>query len=158
MYTCTVCKKSFKYPSFGPCDEQIGNHTVEQKTYVHGGSSNIQNIRDRRKYSPVVFLRADTEAITPTGQIVHTSPLVVEFSDAKYTTGNPEEQYYLENVGAKQFPIFWGEEGEKVWRENQLSPTQQAEIQRAELADLTRKIKESNDLLAQTRNRQKVTA
>jgi hypothetical protein len=157
MYTCTVCKKDFDYPDFD-CTKQIGKHTVEAKTYVHGGSSNIQNIRDRRRFSPTVFLRADTQAITPTGQIVHTDPLVVEFTDAKYTTGNPEEQYWLETVASKKFPIYWGEEGEKVWRENQLSPTQQAEIQRAELADLTRKIKESNDLLSQTRNRQKVTA
>jgi hypothetical protein len=157
MFTCTVCKKEFKYPDF-VCTERIGNHVVAEKTYVHGGSSNIQNIRDRRRFSPTVFLRADTEAITPSGQIVHTEPLVVEFSDARFTTGDPEKQYYLENLAAKKFPISWGEEGEKVWRENQLSPTQQADLQKAELADLTRKIKESNDLLSQTRNRQKVTA
>lgn len=157
MFTCLVCKEEFDYPDFA-CKKRVGNHVVADKTYVHGGSANIQNIRDRRKFSPTVFLRADTEAITASGQIVHTEPLVVEFSDAKFTTGDPEKQYWLENMAAKKFPISWGEEGEKVWRQNQLNPNQQAELQKAELADLTRKIKESNDLLAQTRSRQKVSA
>jgi hypothetical protein len=149
---CTVCNAEVEYPKFGPCHKQPGNHTVEPKTYVHGGSSHIQNVRDRRRFSPTVYLKADTEAIGLNGERIQTPALFVEFADARYTTTNPEQQWYLENSASKSLPIFWGDKGEEVWRKNQLSVEQQHTLATAELANTQRQIKEANALLEQTKN------
>jgi hypothetical protein len=123
---CLECNKEFKYPNF-KCAELPGNHKVESKLYVYGGSVNIQNIRDRRKFAPEVTLKADTEATAEDGTKIRTSRCC-SLLGCRYTTENPEEQYYLENVAAKKFPIIWGPDAEETWRKNQLTPEQQTAI------------------------------
>ena len=147
---CLECKKEFKYPNF-KCEELPGNHKVESKLYVYSGSVNIQNIKDRRKFAPEVILKADTEATAEDGTKIRTAMLSVRFSDARYTTDNPEEQYYLENVAAKKFPIIWGDGAEDTWRKNQLTPEQQTAIVQDELKQAERKLKETNELLAKVK-------
>lgn len=151
---CKVCNAVVEYPNF-QCSKQPGRHVVESKTYYHAGSATIQSIRDRRKFSPTIILKHEKQRMDENNLIVTEPGIDVQFFDAQYTTADPEEQYYLERLGAKN-EIFWGDEGLQMWRRNQLTDAQQVEIQKAELADLTekvRKVKESQDLLAQVKAR-----
>jgi hypothetical protein len=148
---CLECGKENKYPNF-KCESRPGNHKVESKLYVYSGSVNIQNIKDRRKFAPEVTLKADTEATAEDGTKIRTQRLAVRFNDARYVTEDPEEQYYLENVAAKKFPIIWGDGAEETWRKNQLTPEQQTAIVQDELKQAERKLKETNELLANVKS------
>lgn len=148
---CIECNKEFKYPNF-KCADLPGNHKLESKLYVYSGSVNIQNIKDRRKFAPEVMLKADTEATAEDGTKIRTALVSVRFSDARYVTEDAEEQYYLENVAAKKFPIIWGDSAEETWRKNQLTPEQQTAIVQDELKHAERKLKETNELLANVKS------
>lgn len=134
-----------EYNGFGPCKKHPGNHVVESVLYYHPGARDIQDLRDRRKFAPVIHLVPVYHRIDPkTGNSIQTKGLSVQFGDGKLQTSDPEVQFYLQ----QKLDIAFGEGGEKMWREIYLTPQQNLDIAKAELADTQRKIKESNDLLA----------
>jgi hypothetical protein len=137
-----------EYQGFGPCKKHPGNHVVEAVTYYHPGARDIQDIRDRRKFSPVIHLVPVYHRIDPkTGNSIQTKGLQVQFGDGKLDTADPQIQFYLE----QKPDIAFGEGGLKMWREIYLNPQQNLDIAKAELADTQRQIRESNELLAQVK-------
>lgn len=131
---------------FGPCKKHPGNHVVESVTYYHPGGRDLQDTRDRRKFSPTihlvpVYVREDPK----TGRSVQTRGLVVQFEQSgKLETSDPQIQFYLE----QKPDIAYGDAGLRMWREIYLTTEQNLGVAKAELAETERKIKESNDLLA----------
>lgn len=135
----------YDYQGFGPCKKHPGNHVVEAVTYYHPGARDIQDQRDRRKFSPTIHLVPVYTRIDPkTGNSIQTKGLQVLFQDGKLETADPQIQFYLE----QKPDIAHGEGGLKMWRDIYLTTDQNLGIAKAELAETERKIKESNDLLA----------
>lgn len=161
---CTECGEMVdyngtdeKYFGFGPCKKKKGNHTVEAVTYYHPGGKMIQDIRDRRIFSPDIILLPVYEYQAEGGKILKTHGVSAHFYDGKFETADPEQQWYLDQKG----DIQSGDEGLKMWREIYLTPEQNLSIKAAELkqkegelADIDRKIKENNSLLEQLKAKQ----
>lgn len=134
------------WQGFGPCKKSRGKHTVAAITYFHPGARDVQDLRDRRKFAPTIVLMPRYDRVID-GKPVQSRALNVQFYDGKLETSDPEVQYLLE----EKLDIAWGEGGLRMWREIYLTPEQQGNIAKAELADTQRQIRESNDLLAQVR-------
>lgn len=153
---CEVCKESVVYDesrNWMKCSRLPGHHRVEEKTYFHLGGAHLQNLIDRRGWSPMVILRAGTEIIhnRDTGEKSISPTVKVIFMMQKVITSDPEIQFYLETKGDRD--IVWGKEGEDQWAKVYFTPDQQAARKRAELEALDRKITEQNALLAETQSR-----
>lgn len=147
QFTCTVCKKGFDYPDFD-CTRQPGKHSVETKNYYHLGGASIQNPRDRRMFSPTVVLNAGKERISDSGDSVTLGRVVITFNDGgTFSTSDPEQQYYLD----RKHGISEGEEGLKAWQKIYLTPEQRKNVAETELAEIDRKIREQNDVLARAK-------
>lgn len=155
---CLNCKKEVKYNGedlvnfgFGPCKAKPGNHVVEPVTFYHPGARDIQDLKDRRKFAPVIILVPSYESQDPkTGNKTKTRGVSVQFNDGRYETGNPEEIFYL-----RQKPdIAEGDEGLKMWQKIYLTPEQLNKVNEATLADQERRIRENQDLLAQVKANQ----
>jgi len=153
---CEVCKEQVTYDeskAWAKCAKLPGNHRVEEKIYYHLGGSHLQNLIDRRGWSPMVILRAGTEIVLnrETGQKGISPTLKVVFLMQKVITSDPEIQFLLETKGDRD--IVWGKEGENEWAKVYFTPDQQAARKRAELEAIERKIVEQNSLLAETQQR-----
>lgn len=147
--TCTVCHKEFGYPDF-TCSGQPGNHQLPSKTYYHPGGKHIQDLRDRRRFSPTLILRPACESFHDGQQEAGSNQLAVTFKDGKYTTSDAQLQYYLD----REAEVKSGDAGETMWRSIYLTDQQQANLAKNELAALQsqlRQMKESKDLLEQVK-------
>jgi hypothetical protein len=154
---CTLCDTAVEYDGtdpkffgFGPCKKKVGNHLVESKTYYHPGGRDIQDQRDRRRFAPHIILLPVYEYQAEGGKIFKTHGVEANFYDGKFETADPEQQWYLDQKAG----IMSGDEGLKMWRQIYLTETQNLNIAKAELEDVNRQIKESNDLLAQVKAKQ----
>lgn len=155
---CEVCKQEVEYDetkSWAKCSRLPRNHRVEERHYYHLGGSHLQNLIDRRSWSPTVILRPGTEVIANagTGEKSISQTIKVVFSMQRLITDDPELQFYLETKNSRD--IVWGKEGEEQWKKIYFTPDQQAAMKRAELESLDRKIDERNALLADTQSRTK---
>lgn len=139
------------YSGFGPCKRHPGKHRVECKTYYHSGARDIQDQRDRRKFSPQINLVPSYPKQDPkTGLTVNTRGLMVQFGDGKLDTEDPEVQFYLD----RNPEVGYGEAGLRMWRDIYLNEKQQTDVAKAELVDLevkNRKLREENALLEQVK-------
>lgn len=154
---CTLCAATVEYDGsdpkffgFGPCKKKAGNHQVESVTYYHPGARSIQDQRDRRLFSPHVILLPVYEYQAEGGKVFKTHGVDAQFSDGKFETNDPEKQWYLDQKG----DIMTGPEGLEMWRSIYLTTEQNLGIQKAELAETQRQIKESNSLLEQLKAKQ----
>jgi hypothetical protein len=154
---CTACGETVDYNGedakwfgFGPCKKKIGNHIVEPVTYYHPGGKGIQDLRDRRIFAPDVILLPVYEYQAEGGKILKTHGVSAHFYDGKFETADPEQQWYLDQKGG----ILSGPDGLKMWREIYLTTEQNLHIQKAELEDVQRQIKEGNALLEQVKAKQ----
>lgn len=139
-----------KFFGFGPCKKKTGNHQVASITYYHPGARSVQDQRDRRLFSPIIILLPVYEYQAEGGKVFKTHGVYAEFSDGKFETNDPEKQWYLDQKG----DIQTGTEGLEMWRSIYLTTEQNLGIQKAELADTQRQIKESNSLLEQLKAKQ----
>jgi hypothetical protein len=154
---CELCKADVDYDGtdtkfygFGPCKKKTGNHLVESKTYYHPGARSVADQRDRRLFSPHVILLPVYEYQAEGGKVFKTHGVDAQFSDGKFETADPEQQWYLDQKG----DIISGEAGLSMWRSIYLTETQNLDISRNELAETHRQIKESNELLANLKAKQ----
>lgn len=139
---CTSCGEETQFNGmdeklngFGPCKKHRGKHVVASVVYYHSGARDIQDQRDRRKFSPTIVLIPPYDAIVD-GKRHLTRSLTVNFYDGKYETCDPEEQYFLE----EKRDIAWGETGKKMWEEIHLTAQQRTDIAKAELDSLNAQI------------------
>lgn len=139
-----------KYFGFGPCKAKSGNHEVEPVTYYHPGARSVQDQRDRRLFSPIIILLPVYEYQAEGGKVFKTHGVDAQFSDGKYETNDPERQWYLDQKG----DIMTGPEGLEMWRSVYLTTEQNLGIQKAELVETQRQIKESNSMLADLKAKQ----
>lgn len=141
---------------FGPCKKHPGNHRVEGLIYYHSGARSVQDIRERRNFSPQIWLIPSYPKTDPkTGNTIQTRGLMVTFGAGKLETDDPEKQFFLDQRSGEIVP---GEEGERMWRDIYLDPQQQADFLRregAELADRNRKLREENTVLESVKARTK---
>lgn len=139
------------FGGFGPCKKRPGKHRVESVVYYHSGARDIQDQRDRRKFSPQINLIPSYPRQDPkTGLTVNTRGLMIQFGDGKYETEDPEVQFYLE----RNAEVAWGDGGLQMWREIYLNERQQTDIMKAEREELqagNRKLREDNALLEQVK-------
>ncbi len=149
---CELCSATVEYDGtdskffgFGPCKKKAGNHQVAAKTYYHPGATSIQDQRDRRRFAPDVILLPVYEYQAEGGKILKTHGVSAHFYDGKFETVDPEQQWYLDQKG----DILTGQAGLEMWRTVYLTTEQNLGIQKAELEDVQRQIKESNSLLDQ---------
>lgn len=150
---CTACGDSVEFNGkdqdwngFGPCKRSRGKHSVAAVIYYSPGARDIQDQRDRRRFSPTIVLIPGYDRIID-GKPIQTRKLVVQFQDGKLETIDPEVQYMLE----EKKDVAWGAAGLQMWREIYLTITQQNDLAKAELEVTKREIRESNDLLAQVK-------
>lgn len=146
---CLACNKDVTYPHFS-CGSLPSNHKLEPKTYYHLGGRDIRNERDRRGWAPLLILRPGIDKAAPAGIGTISEPsLTAQFSPGGvFATDDAELQYYLDMKG-----LPYGELGLREWQKVYLSMDQRKTIAENELATTERKIKENNDLLAQTQHR-----
>lgn len=151
---CTVCSKEFDYPDF-KCKKQPGNHSVESKTYYHLGGREVADPKDRRKFAPVIVLVPSYDYRDPeTQKFVKTEGITVQFYDGKYETANAEEQYHLDRKAKSDSAMVSGKEGHEQWCAIYLTPQQNIDRQRDELASLQKQVMENSDLLAKVKAQQ----
>jgi len=141
-----------EYNGFGPCRKHPGKHRVEGVIFYHSGALDIQDQRDRRKFSPQITLVPGREKIDPVSgaRLVAVKPLMVQFFDGKYETEDPEVQFYL--YANRQCAT--GPEGERMWREIYLNESQRNAILDAENKELEakhRKLREEVSMLEQVK-------
>lgn len=155
---CVDCQAEINYNGedlehlgFGPCKKHPGNHRVESITFYHSGARDIQDQRDRRRFSPQIVLLPSYPKVDPkTGLAVPTKGLMVQFYDGKYETDDPAKQFFL--LTNAQCAI--GPEGERMWREIYLTADQREAIVSAENSQLeakNRKLREENAILEQVK-------
>lgn len=161
--TCLDCKETVEYDGsneeylgFGPCKKHPGKHRVESVIFYHSGARDIQDQRDRRKFSPQIVLRAGLTKMDESSGVrtVVSKPLMVHFGDGKYETADPEIQFYLYTNAQ----CATGPEGERMWREIYLNSDQRNAIidgENKELEAKNRKLREDNALLEQVKANQK---
>jgi hypothetical protein len=119
--------------------------------YYHPGARDIQDQRDRRRFSPDVVLIPGYDYIDPqSGKMTLTRRLHAQFYDGKFETSDPEQQFYLDQKG----DIQSGDEGLQMWRSIYLTTDQNLGIQKAELENVTRQLREGNTLLEQLKAKQ----
>lgn len=154
---CVRCKADVQYDGsdpkffgFGPCKAKPGNHEVESVTYYHPGARSVQDQRDRRLFSPIIILLPVYEYQAEGGKVFKTHGVDAQFSDGKFETNDPERQWYLDQKG----DIMTGPEGLEMWRSIYLTTEQNLGIQKAELVETQRQIKESNSMLADLKAKQ----
>jgi hypothetical protein len=149
--TCEVCDKTFSYPDGFDCSAQPGRHTVEKKVYYHLGGGHIQNIKERRLFTPTLNLKANEETRDKlTGQISSTPGVLVTFRESGiYDTTDPQEQFYLDQHPA----VLSGDEGHAAWEKMYLTPAQQLDRTTTRLADMQRQLREGNALLDAVKTR-----
>ncbi len=155
-WKCLECGKKFTVGEWHCADGQTV-HRVESKEYLMadapsdpghpapGSKVSVDSLRDGRTRICNIppdrtVLRNGEASVIPGGY--------VEFIRGRFSTDNPEIQYYLEKSRGKEFCTR--ERWNQVW----LSDGQQLEMQRMELAaERTRLENERNELLAQTKQR-----
>jgi hypothetical protein len=145
-----------QYAGFGPCKRHPGKHRVESVIFYHSGARDIQDQRDRRRFSPQIVLKQGITTIdNATGvRKIITNGLMVQFSDGKLETSDPEIQFYLHSNAQ----CASGPEGLRMWREIYLNEHQQADIIKAENQELevrNRKLREDNALLESVKANQR---
>lgn len=157
---CVHCDAKVEYNGadvenngFGPCKKRRGKHEVESVVYYHTGARDLQDGRLRRAFAPTVILIPVYDRMVD-GKHIQSRGLSVQFVDGKLETSDPEIQFHLED----KRDVLRDEAGLKAWREIYLSVEQQNNIAQAELAETQRQIRESNDLLAQLKQKKGVTA
>ena len=148
---CLACGLEFTYADGFDCAAQPGRHTVESKEYYHLGAGHIQNIRERRKFSPTLNLKSDMEVRDKiTGQISRVEGVLVHFREGgKYETSDPQEQYYLDMHPA----VMSGKEGMDAWDRMYLTQDQQTQKAQSQLQELQRQIRDSNALLDRVKSK-----
>lgn len=146
---CLICKQKFEYPDFG-CTKQPGNHVVAEKQYFHPGGKTVQSVRDRYFFGPhIVLVPGITRLDNATGNFQRIAAVEVDFVRGRFSTTNPEEQYYLDRKP--------GLCDEATWENIYLTAEQQVTIAKGKLEDIQRQIKEGNSLLDQVKAKQQPT-
>lgn len=136
------------------CKKLPGHHKVQEKIYFHLGGGHLQNLRERRGWSPTVILRAGYAITDPkTGAQMMQPTIRVTFPGQQLATEDPEIQFLVEKKNDKS--IAWGNEGRREWQRVYLSQEQQKDLANAELESINKQIRDSNALLADVQGRAK---
>lgn len=142
---CLECNKEIKWSKKSnafECEAYPGAHRLPEKTYYHPGGQDVDNLKERRMFGPHMILRPGMEKMSEDNELIRIAPIEVFFVSGKYTTDNAEEQYYLDEKYAKGQLC-----DENRWNEIYLTPQQQVDLKKAQLADLDKRIRERNSLL-----------
>lgn len=156
-WKCLVCEKDFK-PGEWACADGQSNHIVQKKEYLladaptdagHPANGGMDSKRDGR--TRICNIPPDKNVVL-NGEM-HIQPGgYVEFIRGRFSTDNPEIQYYLEKTRGSSFVT------EEQWQQAWLSQTQQLEIERGQVNALKVRLEnERNELLAKTKESKKVS-
>jgi hypothetical protein len=152
-WKCINCGKKFDIGKW-TCEDGTSNHVVDSKEYlladapsdpghpVQGGVDSLRDGRTRICNIPPdrTVLRNNEATVIPGGY--------VEFIRGRFSTTDPEIQYYLEKTRGKHFV------NEAQWAAAWLSQSQQFELERGRLSAMAQRLEnERNELLAQTKQR-----
>lgn len=145
-WKCTVCGKTFKVGDW-TCEDQLSTHVVENKEYLladaptdpgHPERGGMDSKRDGRTRicnipPPQKVMRGDEVSWIGEGY--------VEFVRGRFSTTNPQEQYWLDKKGGFCNQEQW----ERAW----LSQSQQLEIKEMSLKAREQRLEnDRNELLA----------
>jgi hypothetical protein len=149
-WECVTCGKKFKVGQW-QCEDGISNHTVANKEYLqndspaepgHVSGTGMNSQRDGRTIicnmpPDKIVLRNGESALVPGG--------TVEFVRGRFSTSNPEVQYWLERKGGFCTEAQWA----AAW----LSNSQQLEIREMKLkAQENRLEQDRNSLLERVKS------
>lgn len=148
QWKCLECAKKFG-PGEWICADGSSNHKVEEKTYrcldaPSDPSTKDASLKDGRT---VVCNIPPPKRVMEGNDAKWVGEGSVEFIRGRYTTADPEKQYWLDKKLAYNAT-------EEQWKTVWYSPSQQLEIGRMELkAGQERLENERNDLLEKTKAR-----
>ena len=150
---CLICNKEFKVGEW-TCSDGVGNHVVAEKTYRA-----IDAPSDPGQVAPGSFkqiLRGQTvvcnippaKKVMVNGEVTMIGEGSVTFINGRFTTDNPELQYWLDKKPAYNCT-------EEQWKSVWMSKEEQLEEKRLELVAMQSRLEnQQNELLAQTKKRQ----
>lgn len=150
-WKCTVCGKKFEVGEW-TCQDGISNHVVEAKEYLlddapsdpgHPANGGVDSLRDGRT---LICNIPPDKSVMRNGEVAVIPGGSVEFIRGRYSTHNPEIQYYLNKKGGFCTPERWSQ----VW----LSQGQQLDLERQRLNALSQRLEnDRNELLSKTKER-----
>lgn len=150
-WKCTECGKTFSVGEW-LCKDGQNNHVVAQKEYLLAdapsdpghpapGSPDVGSLRDGR--TRICNIPPDKQ-IVRNGETQRIPGGYVEFVRGRFSSSDPETQYYLERKG--------GFCNEDQWRSVWLSDKEKLNLQRMELTAMSQRIEnERNELLAKVK-------
>jgi len=149
-WKCDVCGKKFTVGEW-VCDGQ-SNHTVTRKEYLlndaptdpgHAPNGGMDSLRDGKLR--ICNIPPD-KTIVVNGETQRVAGGNVEFIRGRFSTTDPEQQYFLDKKG--------GYCTEEQWEAAWLSNSQQLELERMRLNSMRQRLEaERNELLTQTKQR-----
>lgn len=152
-WTCIVCEKHFTVKDGFLCVDGTNNHVVADKLYLladapsdPGHSPKGSFIDDRREGRTRICNIPPDKTVLRNGEAAMVPGGYVEFIRGRFSTTNPEIQYYLDKKGG-----FCTEE---QWQANWLNDAQKIEQEKILLArERSRLENERNELLTMTKQK-----
>lgn len=153
-WKCESCNKPFTVGEFVCVDGQ-SNHVVAAKEYLlndapsdpghpaPGGGLTMDSLRDGR--TRICNIPPDKQVVV-NGELRTVPGGYVEFIRGRFSTSDPEIQYYLDKKGGWCTQDMW----ESAW----LSDKQRLDIERMKLTAMSQRLEnERNELLAATKQK-----
>ncbi len=151
-WKCDVCGKKFKIGEW-TCHDGIRNHTVQEKTYLVCDAPQDPGKPADGSLPPIVRGRTKVCNIPPpkkvmeNGEVKYIGEGSVEFINGRFSTNDPEIQYWLDQKRAYN-------RSEADWEACWLTSTERLAKKELELVAYEQRLQsERNELLAQTKER-----
>jgi len=149
---CLVCHKEFVVGDW-ICEDNVSNHVVPEKTYRALDAPAEPGRPAEGSLMPIVRGRTVVCNIPPSkkhmqdGEVRMIGEGSVEFINGRFSTSNPELQYWLDKKPGYNAT-------EEQWKNCWLSKDELLEEKRLELVAMTQRLEnERNELLSQTKKR-----
>lgn len=149
-WKCTVCEKKFKVGDW-TCSDGVQNHVVAEKTYRVCDAPSDPGKPADGSLMPIVRGRTMVCNIPPAKKVMEGGEVrmvgegSVEFINGRYSTTNPEIQYWLDKKSAYNA-------SEEQWKNTWLSKDELLEEKRLEVMALQQRVEnERNALLNQVK-------
>jgi len=148
QFKCTQCNKEFSAGEW-ICTDGVSHHVVEEKTYrcldaPSDPSTKDASLKDGRT---VVCNIPPPKRVMEGNDAKWVGEGSVEFIRGRFTTSDPEQQYWLDKKSAYNAT-------EDQWRAAWFSKSQQLEVGRLELEAARQRLEnERNELLAKTKQK-----
>ena len=151
---CLVCKEQFEIGKW-TCADGVANHVVEMKTYRALDAPSDAGKPTEGTLMPIVRGRTVICNIPPARKVMEGGEVrmvgegSVEFLNGRYSTSDPEKQYWLDKKPAYSA-------SEEAWKANWLSKDELLAEKELQLQAIQQRLEnERNELLAQVKQQKR---